>query len=180
MIKLNTEKLAADLYKAFSLALKKAQDELYADAISAHHSLPNVDYTKTEIVQAAAYVLTCSVTGDAWAVMDEYGTGSLMDQSNPALDEYKSSGLWNPARTDTTIRTRPKGTYTNIFGEVQEGKAPRPGIDLEKVAPERILLVPPSHALEIAANWLRMGRFDEIIRSVVGSIPFSAYLEVKP
>ncbi len=66
----------------------------------------------------------------------EYGSGSLMDKSNPLLEKYKKSEKYNKARGQspvskkdkalynpggTEIRTRPKGKYFDLDGEEQQG-----------------------------------------------------------
>ena len=61
--------------------------------------------------------------------MLEYGSGSLMDKSNPLLDKYTGSTKYNWRRGSspisdpggTEIRTRPKGTYYDLDGKPQEG-----------------------------------------------------------
>ena len=74
-------------------------------------------------IEVLGNFITAQVVGGAYAAMDNFGKGSLMDENNPALESYKNSGLWNPVRHDTTIRGRPKGQYTNIFGETETSTA---------------------------------------------------------
>jgi hypothetical protein len=175
--------------EALKLALYTVQDELLNDTISKNIlSEAKDDWEKTEVIEATAHVLTCEIIGGAWAVMDEWGTGSLMDPANPHLADYQASGMWNPARSDTRIRSRPKGEYVNIFGEIQESKAPHPGYDLERKAEELkaagkpvnfpIIVTPPSHALRMAIEWIKTGRLDEIVASVVMEFPFADFLEI--
>ena len=54
----------------------------------------------------------------AWIA--EYGSGSLLDRSNPGLAEYMDSGKFNREREDFEIRTR-KGEYTDLDGELHMG-----------------------------------------------------------
>lgn len=125
-------------------------------------------------IKDIAGVIVASIVGGAWAAMDEWGTGSLMDESNPALQNYKNSELWNPARTDNKIRTRPKGPYTDIFGNQKVSKAPVEGIDMEELG----IVTPyyPSHAIQTAARWMANGRMQSKIRSVVKSFPFGKFI----
>jgi hypothetical protein len=110
--------------------------------------------------------------------MDSMGTGSLLDESNPALDEYMSSDLWNPQRdrSDHKIvsRARSDGAFTDIYGNQRTSRSNRGGIDLEKrggkFAPK-----PPSHALQTAARWMENGRFQEVLSQAVAATDFSKF-----
>ncbi len=159
------------------------------------------DLTIGEIEVLGSF-LTVNVVGGAWAAMDEMGTGSLMDKSNPALDKYIASQAWNPYRSksDTTIRTRDPGPYTNIFGETQVSKATKGGIDLEKILrnteilnsligyhasgkmglvkePE-ILLLYPSRAMQTAAEWLKVKRLREKWQESLRAFPWGRFFVV--
>ena len=65
----------------------------------------------------------------------EYGSGSLLDKSNPLLEKYKRGNVYNHLRgrsptargekslfdpDGTEIRTRPKGTYYDLDGKPHE------------------------------------------------------------
>lgn len=126
-----------------------------------------------EIIKIAG-VIVASICGGAWAVMDEFGTGSLMDMSNPALEAYRSSSAWNPARQDNKIRSRPNAPgQVDIFGNSVNGKG-KGGHDLEaegKMTPQ-----PPSHAVETAMRWMANGRFKAVIQGVINSFPFGKFI----
>lgn len=169
--------------------LQNIQDEILNDTISKNNlQEAQTDWEKTEVVEATAYVLSCQLIGGAWATMDEWGTGSLMDTSNPNLAAYRSSDMWNPHRKDTKIRTRAKGEYTNIFGEQQISRSTNPGIDLERSAEALrakgrvpkfpLLVIPPSHALRTAIAWIKTGRLNEIVNGVIKDFPFTEFLEI--
>jgi hypothetical protein len=136
------------------------------------------DLTSEEITVLGDFVMA-NVSGGAWAVMDEMGKGSLMDMENPALDEYRNSDLWNPARYDTTIRSRERGSYVNIFGEMVYSNSNVGGINLEqkggKFAPQ-----PPSHAMQTAARWMMNGRIQTIWREAMQAFPWGNYIVVTP
>ena len=121
--------------------------------------------------------ITAKVVGGAYAAMDEFGKGSLLDETNPALDNYKNSGLWNPARSDNTIRSRTRGSYVNIFGDTVNSKSNVGGIDLEqkggKFAPQ-----PPSHAMETAAKWLMVGRLQAKWQESLRAFPWGRFFIV--
>lgn len=189
-IEFDCSSMMTELKRQLVIALKTAQDELLNDTRAKNILVEaRTDWEKTEVIEAAAYLLSCEVIGGAWATMDEWGTGSLMDTDNPHLDDYKASSMWNPHRGDTRIRTRRAGPYVNIFGLPQISTAPYPGIDLERKASERrsegkpvnfpILVTPPSHALRMAIEWIRTGRLDEIVGKVMQVFPFSNYLKIE-
>jgi hypothetical protein len=121
-----------------------------------------------------ANVIVAGISGGAWAVMDEMGTGSLLDSGNPALAAYKNSPMWNPARRDNKIRSRPNQSgQVNIFGQSVNGRG-KGGHDLEaagKVTPQ-----PPSHAIETAMRWMKAGRMRSVIQGVVKSFPFGKFI----
>lgn len=171
-------------------ALKALADEYVKEAQS--HMLTEQgrsDIALGEVEEVADWI-AATVVGGAWAVMDEWGTGSLMDTSNPALDRYRHSIYWNPYRgkhgpEDTAIRSRERGPYTNIFGEQQVSRAPRPGINLERLAQEGRLrthlhLTPPSHAMHTAARWLRETRVQRVLAQVLEGFPWGKFLVADP
>lgn len=178
-------------YKAMSLelftrvfdALKMAQDEAFMGVLT-NIGTPEAmtDYERSEVMQKAAFVLTCEIIGGAYATMDEWGTGSKMDLSNPALGDYMSSELWNKYRYGSPIRTRERGPYTNIFGKQDESHATRPGVNLEELArnhPERdikITVIEPSHALQSEMNYMKAGRFEEIMMNVMAEFPWGRFI----
>lgn len=98
-------------------------------------------------------LLRRQVLGGAWAIMDSFGTGSLMDKSNPYLADYIGSPLWNSMRTGFAIAGRPAGEYTNIFGEQAQSSGSLAGQDAERVIPPR----PPSKAFQQAWAWFTSG-----------------------
>nr|DAH25291.1 MAG TPA: hypothetical protein [Caudoviricetes sp.] len=58
--------------------------------------------------------------------MNEYGSGSKLDRSNPFLSQYTSSSVFNKERLNDTgfeyaIRTRPKGFYQDLDGNKHSG-----------------------------------------------------------
>lgn len=89
------------------------------------------------------------VIGGANAILDSYGTGSKMDESNPTLDEYKQSSLWNPFRTSNAIAGRKKGYYINILGRKVYSSGRKVGMNIEDEHPPR----EPSFAFQRAERW---------------------------
>jgi len=128
-------------------------------------------------IEVLGNFITAQVVGGAYAAMDEMGTGSLLDKSNPALPEYMKSEMWNPYRgkhgsDDTAIRTRVPGGI-DIFGNPVKGSK-NPGINLEaagKVTPQV-----PSHALQTAAKWMCVGRIQKIWQQSLSSFPWGKFI----
>jgi hypothetical protein len=158
--------------------MKQLQQELLAEAKQRMLTAEGAESLHDEEIVDIANVIVASISGGAWAVMDEFGKGSLMDTSNPALQEYMKSSLWNPARgNDPTIRSRSRGPYINIFGEQVESKSNVAGIDLEKLG-GKFEPQPPSHAMETAMRWMQNGRMQSKIQEVVKTFPFGKFIEV--
>lgn len=155
-------------------AMKQLQQELLVEARQRMLTPEGAASLHEDEIRDIANVIAASIAGGAWAAMDEYGTGSLLDESNPVLEEYKRSAAWNPARPDNTIRSRPNAPgQIDIFGNPVNGRG-KGGYDLEAagiVEPQ-----PPSHAMQTAARWMQNGRMKDVIRGVVGSFPFHRFI----
>lgn len=145
--------------KAFIKELKKSEPRLKSEIESkfatgigrkrGEISIEDIKDLNNEII--------ASISANTEALMDNYGTGSKMDLSNPLLSEYIASDAWNRyrSRSDTTIRGRDAGSYTNVFGEIVESSGTFAGQDLEnrKIKSKTggyIEIKPqdPSHAIE--------------------------------
>jgi len=104
------------------------------------------------------------VIGGASAIMDSYGTGSLLDNRNPFLSEYKSSDLWNDLRTGNTIVGRKKGAYKNIYGATNYSSGKMAGKNVESISIPRS----PSYAFQHAEIWfLKGGRIHNVLSLVI-------------
>lgn len=174
----------AALQQHLLLTLKLLQKEYLAEARSGMRTREGAESLHEGDIETLAGWMAATVVGGAWAVMDEFGTGSLMDRDNQALPDYMKSDLWNPYRgkrgaDDTTIRSRQAGAYINIFGETAVSRAPRPGFNLEqlggKYAPQ-----PPSRAMRTAARWMMAGRAEEIWRKSLATFPWGKLIIATP
>lgn len=114
------------------------------------------------------------VIGGAWAIIDSYGTGSKMDKNNPFLNEYRQSSYYNPARYGYEIVGRPKGEYTNIFGEEDYSSGKSVGRNLERFP--SISVIAPSKAFQNALIWFKAGnRIDKRIVQCIRKFNFARY-----
>lgn len=149
------------------------QQELLADAKQGMLTSEGAASLQEGDVEMVANVITVSIVGGAWAAMDEWGTGSLMDTSNPALADYIGSKAWNPARLGTTIVSRPNAPgQVDIFGNPVNGKGAG-GVDLEELGIAQPQ--PPSHAIQTAMRWMKNGRMREKIKETIAYFPFNRY-----
>lgn len=154
--------------------MKDLQQELLTESKQNMLTSEGVESLHDETIADIAGVIVASISGGAWAVLDEFGSGSAMDLNNPALATYKNSPMWNPARQDNKIRSRPNQPgQIDIFGNPVNGRG-KGGHDLEvdgKVKPQ-----PPSHAIQTAARWMQNGRMRAAIQGVVKAFPFSKFI----
>lgn len=179
-VRFDAEAAIAALKQRLMVAMKQLQGELLREAQQGMRTPEGAQSLYEGDVTEAAGIIAAEVIGGAWAVLDEHGSGSLMDgvEENPALADYMASDLWNPTPRkhgpdDTAIRTRPAGTYTDIFGNTKTAKGPG-GFNLErkggKYAPQ-----PPSHALQTAARWMANGRMEAVIQQAMDAMPWSRF-----
>lgn len=155
--------------------MKDLQQELLAEAKQLMLTPEGAESLHDEEITDIANVIIVAISGGAWAAMDEWGTGSWMDRSNPALQDYINSPAWNPARHGYKIRSRPDSPgQVDIFGNPVNGKG-KGGVDLETagvVEPQ-----PPSHAIRTAARWMANGRFQRKIKNTIHAFPFGKYIK---
>lgn len=152
------------------------QKEYLEDAKSYMYTREGAESLKPSEIEEVADAMVAGITGGAWAVMDNFGTGSLMDRDNPYLTEYMNSDLWNPDRHDFAIRTR-VGPYIDIFGRLQRGSK-KGGINLEgkEVGGIEIRPQPPSHAMTVAAAWFANSRAGEILQEALDGFPWGKFI----
>lgn len=139
-------------------------EEFYNDAILGLDAKGKEDSERINAVwdETQEYVEAhCKFYADA--LMQSFGTGSNADISADSYwNEYEHSDMFNPARQRrTTIVGRPKGKYTNIFGEEQESSGKNSGKNLEYIYitnenGETVQIKPlvPKFSIQNAEGWL--------------------------
>lgn len=133
------------------------------------------------------------VYANAIALFDNYGSGSKMDvNGNRLITDYigfEAGSNWNPRRSvsDTRIKGRPAGEYTDIFGEKRYSSGAFEGIDLEgkripsgKNGSGSLVIEPhdPSHAIEYGLNWYDQ-EFKFILNRAISKMDFTKCFSYK-
>ena len=97
----------------------------------------------------AGAIMVTLLTGDFKAWIAEFGSGSLLDPSNPYLEAYKNSSMWNSKRTmgDTGFRGRKTGETVYVpDGSTYKSSGKMYGMHLEwgiKMNEHRHSALPP-------------------------------------
>lgn len=155
------------LTRAYTAAVSAVCDELLEEYLAEIKFQMRTQEGKESLLKESeddAKQLRRRVIGGAFAILDSFGSGSLMDKTNPNLPAYENSAGYNPLRREkgtTAILGRPAGSYTDIFGERQTSSGHAAGRNLEKVYVNgKPLAEPmgPSKAFEQAWNWFTKGQ----------------------
>lgn len=182
MIRFDSVRAINDLKKAIRLALVELRKEVLADAEGRMLTPEGRADIEAGPIEEVTEMITVLIIEGPWAVMDEMGKGSLLDSSNPFLEAYKNSPLWNPVRKDHVVRGRPAGSYKNIFGETAHSTGRAEGRNLERIGDitgnPYFMPHPPSHALQTAMRWMANGRFQTVIGQLIQAFPWGRYLIV--
>ena len=115
-------------------------------------------------------------------IADSFGTGSLMLQDNPALEEYKRSEFWHDDRKRNYITGRAEGSYTDFFGRPRTTKGTFKRKVLEGMRMKNgfvIKPIPPSHALQNAERTLYRTYIPRALNNALRKINFGNYLKEK-
>lgn len=174
-IKFDSQGCISALRQELTFAMVQLQQELLNEAKQGMNTPEGRESLTDGDITDIANVISVSIVGGAWAAMDSYGTGSLMDTSNPALNAYKNSPAWNPARKDNKIRSRPnQEEQVNIFGREVNGKGDG-GFDLESLG-GKYSPMPPSHAIQNAVKWMANGRMQRVIKETLAVFNFGKFI----
>lgn len=178
-LRFNGQKFYDDLKEELKKTMKALIDEFYRAATSgmstdAKADSDNLGVTEDELEHQIE--AQCAFYADA--ILESYGTGSLADRGpNSNWDEYEKSKFFNPARRGKqNIVGRPKGNYTNIWGETEmvESSGKNAGKNLEgiwwidpitgykvEVKPSR-----PTYAIQNVEVWLMQNRETSMERKI--------------
>jgi hypothetical protein len=137
VLKFNYEAFFRDLLDEVSKFADKMIDEMYEQSVSRFNTEKAKSDTQKFPAVISEKVVRAKIRYGAWAIMDSYGTGSLMDKDNPYLKDYVGGKTWNAVRTSNTIVGRPKGKYINIFGKEAESKGKLEGQSVEHIVKPR-------------------------------------------
>lgn len=174
-IKFDSQGCILALKQELMFSMKQLQTELLNEAKQLMLTPEGKESLTDGDITDIANVISVSIVGGAWAVMDEFGTGSYLDRNNPALPDYRKSNMWNPARDTYKIYSRPDAPgQRNIFGEPVNGRG-KGGVDLEEIGV--VEAQAPSHAVQNAVRWMQNGRMNFVIKRTIRDFPFHKYLK---
>ncbi|NLW79056.1 MAG: hypothetical protein GXY32_06560 [Ruminococcaceae bacterium] len=161
-LRLNRETLVAEYVAHMGRCIDRLLDEYYREVAGALRSEAARGDVQVERLDSAdkAHLVRRLVAGPL-AVMDSWGTGSMMDTGNPALPGYIGGPLYNPARgtqPGAPITGRPEGPYVNIFGETVVSSGAMEGLNLEAFPGLPIRPREPSYAFQNAEKWFAASR----------------------
>ena len=177
MLKFNSTACFEALKAEIKVAIVKLQKIFLEEAKSGMRTPEGAESLELWDIEELTNYFSAKIIGGAYAAMDNYGTGSKMSlEENPALDDYKNSELWNPARKGDGIVGRPKGEYITIFGETQYSQGKKEGELLEEKYPPS----PPSFAIETALRWLSAdGTLQKELNNIIQNFDFSRFISTQ-
>lgn len=149
-LKFNHKEFTNDLVKALTAVSDELIEEFYSEAQKylSREAKASIDVDRANYDDVSKMIRS-HVAFRAKALLESFGKGSSMDMGNDYLMDYMESNLWNPLRTGITIVGRPKGEYTDIFGNKRYSEGNLAGIPIEnKVRPRK-----PSYSIQNAEKW---------------------------
>lgn len=189
-LRFNGKKFYDDFYRQLEDAMRKIIDRFYYEATAGMSAEAKADSDNNGIVKALNTYIRAQCAFYADALMESYGTGSLMDKkNNPYFDEYVNSGLYNEERGSlpgAPILGRKK-TYTNIYGEKIETSGRNKGKNLEgiyirdKETGELVYIEPKKASLQIqkAEAWLMQNNRKTYMERMIEQAATEFMLSVK-
>jgi len=175
----NTMKMVEDIVALGKNAGREMAVKLESEIRSRMNTPKGQDQVEADLdtfVQVG-YDFTINVKTGPWALMDAYGTGSLMmdESENSGLAEYMESDYWNPSRdkkAKAPITGRPAGNWDYFPGYNRTVKGYFDRINLEWLYEP----IPPSDA--IGEGWVELARvYDDILNEWLSKFNFDAYWE---
>lgn len=192
MLEFETNKLMKDYVSIFKkelrTALKQWEEEVkqhYLSKFIKEHGNPKVKAKIENSISSFKKSIIVYFEANPAALADSFGTGSLMDERfNPIFEDYwndigSRQGQRNPARRSRNIEGRPRGEYTNIFGEKRWSSGYMAGENLEYLPQYTgwsIQPIPPSNAIEQANFRFYNTYLRQAYENTLRQINFSKYL----
>lgn len=195
MLTFNSKACFEALKAEMLLAMEKCLLELYTELVGSLRTSKAKDDVIKEKAKIRANIITGKVISGAYAIMDSYGTGSLIDMSNPFLDEYLATARWsipmyNPIRLQrntTAILGRPKGKYRPVIGGrprkssgLLEGFDLEEGVRLSNGKMVKVRPTPPSKAIDTSFRWMAQTRINKVVMDTVRNFNFVRFFDFKP
>ncbi len=156
-------------YKDFANELIKLSNRLIKDFRA--EAVDGLKYKENSKVELATLTENAYITSraifHARAILESYGKGSLMDKSNPYLDEYMQSEYWNPLRKGNVIVGRAEGEYIDFFGNPRKSKGKFAGQNVEQWAKP----IAPKYTIQNAEKWFlqQHGRIERELTIVINN-----------
>lgn len=150
-LSLDYERMSIDFINMIIDVANKSADDFWKDTKSGLKFSSDSEMESAKLESKGH--ITARVIFNALAILESYGTGSKMDKSNPALNEYFQSKFINPLRQGYEIVGRPYGQYTDIFGREQISSGSMAGTSVENIFPAK----EPSYSIQNAEKWLKQG-----------------------
>ena len=194
-LKFNYEKLINDYIECFfqelDWALNAWEAEVYSHTRSKFALEKRGDKSGLEVevtpnpevsqhIERSRYKLFAYLEANTSALVDAYGTGSLMNiTDNPGFKEYfNDKSVWNPLRHGKEIVGRKEGYYTDLFGRKRHSAGTFAGEPMEgmKFHGFEIKPIPPSNCIKIANKLLFDTYLPKALKNAIDKIKFSNYV----
>lgn len=150
-LSLDYERMSMDFRNMIIDVANKSADDFWKEAKSGLKFSSDSEMESAKLESKGH--IKAKIIFNALAILESYGTGSKMDKSNPALNEYFQSKFINPLRQGYEIVGRPYGEYTDIFGREQISSGSMAGTSVENIFPAK----EPSYSIQNAEKWLKQG-----------------------
>lgn len=165
--------------KAWEIEVKSGLSSNFANSVTGGKTKKIPRAWVNSYVENTSTVIKGFLEANTVVIADSFGTGSLMLQDNPALEEYKKSEYWNKYRKGNYITGREEGNYIDFFGRPRTSKGTFKGKILEgrRIKDNFIIKpIPPSKALQNAEMRLYNTYIPRVYHNTLRKINFSKYV----
>ena len=170
-------------FKAWEIEVKNGLRSNFSNSVTGGklHKIPRA--WVNSYIQHTTKSIKGFLEANTVVIADSFGTGSLMLEDNPALEEYRKSEYWHKDRKRNYITGREAGSYTDFFGRPRTTKGTFKGKVLEGMRMEKsntiIKPIPPSYALQNAEKTLFRTYIPRALKNALRKINFGNYLKEK-